>query len=170
MAYCLLGLSNINMPLLYGEGENKAFIRLQIEIINKEEDESILAWHMHSSRFPLGILAPHPRYFTNSGDIVPFFNRNEPRYWITNRGLALKIPAYVFSQLGRGIETSVSVPLYCKKSSQGCENPFRVNIVLIHPPHQIYQRARDDDHGIDCITTHNEVPYKTIYLALNEPF
>ena len=31
-AYCLLGLFNVNMPLLYGEGR-KAFIRLQHEII-----------------------------------------------------------------------------------------------------------------------------------------
>jgi hypothetical protein len=29
MAYCLLGLFSINMPLLYGEGEERAFLRLQ---------------------------------------------------------------------------------------------------------------------------------------------
>jgi hypothetical protein len=29
MAYCLLGLFGVNMPLLYGEG-NKAFLRLQV--------------------------------------------------------------------------------------------------------------------------------------------
>lgn len=28
MAYCLLGIFNVNMPLLYGEGR-RAFIRLQ---------------------------------------------------------------------------------------------------------------------------------------------
>ncbi|KAF2766352.1 HET-domain-containing protein, partial [Teratosphaeria nubilosa] len=43
MAYCLLGIFNVNMPLLYGEG-NKAFIRLQIEIINCLQDASIFAW------------------------------------------------------------------------------------------------------------------------------
>ena len=32
IAYCLIGLFDVNMPLLYGEGE-KAFIRLQEEII-----------------------------------------------------------------------------------------------------------------------------------------
>jgi hypothetical protein len=40
MAYCLLGLFEINMPLLYGEGPN-AFMRLQEEIIRKVTDESI---------------------------------------------------------------------------------------------------------------------------------
>ena len=42
-AYCLLGLFNINMPLLYGEG-GKAFRRLQLEILKSSDDESILAW------------------------------------------------------------------------------------------------------------------------------
>ena len=41
MAYCLLGIFDVNMPLLYGEG-HKAFIRLQEEIIRKSNDLSIL--------------------------------------------------------------------------------------------------------------------------------
>ncbi|KAI0447547.1 HET-domain-containing protein [Xylaria telfairii] len=43
VAYSLLGIFGINMPLLYGEGQN-AFIRLQEEIINKTQDPSILTW------------------------------------------------------------------------------------------------------------------------------
>lgn len=43
MAYCLLGLLGVNMPLLYGEGE-KAFIRLQEIVLSTTEDISILAW------------------------------------------------------------------------------------------------------------------------------
>ncbi|KAG7150445.1 Vegetative incompatibility protein HET-E-1 like [Verticillium longisporum] len=44
IAYCLLGLFDINMPLLYGERE-KAFARLQEEIVRRNpEDQSILAW------------------------------------------------------------------------------------------------------------------------------
>ncbi|KAJ0296607.1 hypothetical protein COL516b_011464 [Colletotrichum fioriniae] len=42
-AYCLLGVFDINMPLLYGEGE-KAFARLQSEILQETNDLSILAW------------------------------------------------------------------------------------------------------------------------------
>ncbi|OCT49981.1 HET-domain-containing protein [Cladophialophora carrionii] len=40
LAYCLLGIFDVNMPLLYGEGE-KAFIRLQEEIIKRSKDLSI---------------------------------------------------------------------------------------------------------------------------------
>ncbi|CCT65214.1 related to beta transducin-like protein [Fusarium fujikuroi IMI 58289] len=43
MAYCLLGICNIHMPLLYGEGKI-AFRRLQEEIIRSTYDLSLLAW------------------------------------------------------------------------------------------------------------------------------
>ncbi|KAK0733118.1 heterokaryon incompatibility protein-domain-containing protein [Lasiosphaeria miniovina] len=43
IAYCLLGLFDINMPLLYGEGR-KAFRRLQEEVMRKTNDLSLLAW------------------------------------------------------------------------------------------------------------------------------
>ena len=43
-AYCLLGIFNINMPLLYGEG-SKAFRRLQTEIMKSYPfDQSLFAW------------------------------------------------------------------------------------------------------------------------------
>lgn len=43
-AYSLLGLLGVHMPLIYGEGE-KAFVRLQQELLRKYNDESILIWH-----------------------------------------------------------------------------------------------------------------------------
>jgi hypothetical protein len=47
MAYSLLGIFNINMPLLYGE-EERAFTRLQEEIIRTSLDLSIFAWRLPS--------------------------------------------------------------------------------------------------------------------------
>jgi hypothetical protein len=46
--YCLLGLLDVNMPLLYGE-EEKAFRRLQEEIIRSTAVLSIFAWRMPSA-------------------------------------------------------------------------------------------------------------------------
>ncbi|KAK1832018.1 heterokaryon incompatibility protein-domain-containing protein [Podospora conica] len=43
MAYCLLGLFDVHMPLLYGEGR-KAFRRLQEAVLKKTDDLSLLAW------------------------------------------------------------------------------------------------------------------------------
>lgn len=49
MAYCLLGLFNINMPMLYGEGD-KAFSRLVEEVVRKTADQSLLAWTGSATR------------------------------------------------------------------------------------------------------------------------
>lgn len=43
IAYCLFGIFDLNLPLLYGEGK-KAFRRLQLEIIRTTLDMSIFAW------------------------------------------------------------------------------------------------------------------------------
>ncbi|KAH7347237.1 heterokaryon incompatibility protein-domain-containing protein [Plectosphaerella cucumerina] len=43
IAYCLLGIFEVNMPLIYGEGQ-RAFQRLQEEIVKRDNDLSILAW------------------------------------------------------------------------------------------------------------------------------
>ncbi|KAI4192463.1 MAG: hypothetical protein LQ350_008642 [Teloschistes chrysophthalmus] len=85
-AYCLMGLFNVNMPLLYGE-RHKAFKRLQYEIVTSTDDESIFAWHTVS--YQSGIFAPSPKAFAMSGDMIQVFNpkiEREP-YAITNRGL-----------------------------------------------------------------------------------
>lgn len=52
-AYCLMGLFNVNMPMLYGEGE-KAFIRLQEEIMKESDDRkpSPLFEKLHTIRSP----------------------------------------------------------------------------------------------------------------------
>ena len=43
LAYCLLGIFGINMPVLYGEG-TKTFVRLQEEIMKDSDDQSLFAW------------------------------------------------------------------------------------------------------------------------------
>ncbi|GKT43437.1 vegetative incompatibility protein HET-E-1 [Colletotrichum spaethianum] len=48
-AYSLLGLFDINMPMLYGEGQ-KAFQRLQEEIVKETDDLSLFAWLAASGR------------------------------------------------------------------------------------------------------------------------
>jgi hypothetical protein len=43
IAYCMLGIFDIHMPLLYGEGP-RAFLRLQEEIIKASTDQSPFCW------------------------------------------------------------------------------------------------------------------------------
>ncbi|KAK7952446.1 uncharacterized protein PG986_008174 [Apiospora aurea] len=54
-ASCLMGLFDVNMPLLYGEGI-KAFARLQEEIIKVSTDTSILAFTNPWLWDPTGVL------------------------------------------------------------------------------------------------------------------
>ena len=92
MAYCLLGLFGINMPLLYGEGEN-AFLRLQREILAQSDDESIFAWTQSSPySWSTQILAPSPVCFQNSGDVHPYtFVENRSSWTMTNQGLQMDL-------------------------------------------------------------------------------
>lgn len=98
IAYCMLGLCNVNMPLLYGEG-NKAFIRLQQEIIKDQDDESIFAWFCdyegEMRPFTSGLIAPSPRCFAKSGQVVHYTSsilKGKRPYSMTNKGLAYIIP------------------------------------------------------------------------------
>jgi hypothetical protein len=50
-AYCLLGLFDVNMPMMYGEGE-RAFLRLQEEIMKITEDYSLFCWSSVSDDAP----------------------------------------------------------------------------------------------------------------------
>jgi hypothetical protein len=74
IAYCLLGLFDIHMPLLYGERETGAFVRLQEEIIKKSNDQSIFAWSSDGvtagSSSASSLLAQSPAAFRNSGNII----------------------------------------------------------------------------------------------------
>ena len=68
-AYSLMGLLDVNMPMLYGEGK-KAFHRLQLEIIRLFNDQSIFAWGFRSSSVRIGsILADDPSFFKDCTDM-----------------------------------------------------------------------------------------------------
>jgi len=61
MAYCLMGLFGVHMPMLYGEGGKKAFSRLQEEIIKTSDDYTIFAWYSSASVPPIPTPAPTGR-------------------------------------------------------------------------------------------------------------
>jgi len=63
-AYSLMGLFDIHMPMLYGEGE-RAFIRLQEEILKTSGDDSIFVWRAPDAGHSTlrGLLARSPSEF-----------------------------------------------------------------------------------------------------------
>jgi hypothetical protein len=93
--YCLLGIFDVNMPLLYGEGL-KAFKRLQEEIIKSSCDLSIFAWTTEPSqngqhtRQYSGILAESAKAFSRSNRIIA--NKKfafHTDFSVTNRGIRI---------------------------------------------------------------------------------
>jgi hypothetical protein len=92
IAYCLLGIFNVNMPLIYGEG-SKAFGRLQDEIMSKSEDQSIFAWKNPNAGKTL--FASSPADFSGCGDIDGHVRVAEAptptSYSLTNRGLCIQL-------------------------------------------------------------------------------
>lgn len=67
IAYCLMGLFDVYIPVLYGEGK-RAFLRLQQEILVRTTDQSLLAWRpsiqdQSLQIYPSPIWAESPAYF-----------------------------------------------------------------------------------------------------------
>ena len=87
LAYCLMGIFGINMPLLYGEGK-RAFTRLQEEIMKVSDDHSLFAWE--SFWDSSGLLATSPAAFSKSGEIIPV-NPSSGAITVNNKGIHLKL-------------------------------------------------------------------------------
>ncbi|KAI2778632.1 HET-domain-containing protein [Daldinia loculata] len=99
MAYCLLGILDVNMPLLYGEG-NRAFIRLQEEYIKQHNDPSLLIWgfgipctdafQARMAEFPL---APSPSLFAGFNSLTRRFEKNKVPFAFTrtNNGIEVEL-------------------------------------------------------------------------------
>lgn len=88
-AYSLLGLFGVNMPMLYGEG-NKAFLRLQEQILRSTNDQTILAWTGSKGYEAGNLLAGSPADFIHARSVVQY--RRPESFEVTNRGLRIVLP------------------------------------------------------------------------------
>lgn len=151
-AYCLFGLFGVNMPMLYGEGE-RAFIRLQEEIMKHSADHSLFSW---SSNEPCarGLLARSPADFAECADIVVTRERwNRTPYAVTNLGLSIELP-----MLPWAMDTYL-VALDCKRAEVA---DSRVGIFL-RLLSQADQFARVAFEGKDICVFREELAEKLAY-------
>ncbi|KAE8313541.1 heterokaryon incompatibility protein-domain-containing protein [Aspergillus transmontanensis] len=175
MAYCLLGIFGINMPLIYGEGE-RAFTRLQEEIIKAFNDQSILAWgdlepwknceysvsrfftQMHRKEKRMGVLARSPAAFRACGSIIPSFVDNEASFHLSvpNKGLHISLPM------------SQNEPALALLQCRSRDNPTVVlAIALKQVQGNIYSRADNTIIRVDH-RTWSRWSRKEIYLSLED--
>ena len=101
IAYSLMGMFGIYMPMLYGEGE-RAFIRLQEEIMKVSNDHSLFAWR--STEDHGGILATSPSAFADSGNIIHKNTSNavSSPLTVSSRGIRLSL-SFKNGQQGLGL-------------------------------------------------------------------
>lgn len=138
LAYCLLGIFGINMPLLYGEGE-RAFLRLQEEIIRVSDDHSLFAWESSDDRG--GLLATSPAAFKSSGDIIQLDHVDDSHNTLTisSRGVHLN-----FQLIGMGPQKLGLAILHCKER-HGAHNQIAIYVKDLTGTTERFQRVRSTE-------------------------
>lgn len=165
-AYSLLGIFGINMPLLYGEGDN-AFVRLQEEILRLSDDLSLLAW---GYRLPLtsygsNLLAKSPDDFAKYGEIyidqpMPLVGHGLRHYTMTNKGLHIALPTTAIFQAGNSLLASL-----------GCVEGWRerraICLPLLSQPGQYHYRdeTRVPESGLIDYSKPHLWDYTDTYIA-----
>lgn len=131
IAYSLLGLFDVNMPLLYGEGR-KAFRRLQEEIIKQNNDQTIFLWAAKAEDVGK-LLAPSPDGFDPSRvfQFQPSRKGKRP-FAVTNLGLSISLPLIPWHS-----NTYLAL-LDCEVTSMGTRDGW-------HQPGLYLRRTRDSD-------------------------
>ncbi|KAL4063365.1 heterokaryon incompatibility protein-domain-containing protein [Scleroderma yunnanense] len=144
-AYSLMGLLDVNMPMLYGEGK-KAFHRLQLEIIRTSDDQSIFAWGSDGENWRTGsILADDPSFFQDCAqmelmephEFIQHVNEYIPEelrsmieadrfgsFPVSNRGIQI----WMLVRPLRGSDSVIEARLPCCASSSGA--PVSINLAL----------------------------------------
>jgi len=160
-AYSLMGLLDVNMPMLYGEGK-KAFHRLQLEIIRTSNDHSIFAW---GSERTGSILADDPSFFRDC-EKMELMNRDEfieslreripeeelpwieddrlGTFPITNRGIQI----WLFLRPSPGVYSdSVFQALLPCRSHPSHPLPVAINVALWESNYYRYTGSRRHEEG-----------------------
>ncbi|QRD82224.1 heterokaryon incompatibility protein-domain-containing protein [Aspergillus flavus] len=168
MAYCLFGLFDVNMPLIYGEGQ-KAFLRLQEEIIKRYNDHSIFAWIIQNklgsakkhddSVSRSGILALSPAAFSGCGSIISFpIGGHSSPFNVTNQGVQIRLPI------------SNGDKCYALLECQHRNNPTTILALPVRQSRKcFYERVEENPISVDH-RTWGRWPKKDIFLSLRPQF
>jgi hypothetical protein len=146
-AYSLMGLFGVNMPPLYGEGQRRAFRRLQVEIMQTSHDHTLFAWDRESATGDM--LAPSVKGFENGGSIrrmdhrefIETYQLKTPKldYTMTNLGLHIQLPMHAVpkfpdlyfaflackvTDVRFGIDTHTGIAICLRSRQQGSFQSF----------------------------------------------
>jgi len=169
-AYSLMGLLDVNMPMLYGEGKN-AFHRLQREIIGMSNDQSIFAWGCNIGSG--SILADDPSFFRDCAEMelmdhdefVRYFERDIPEdeqrsidedrfgvFPITNRGIQI----WMLLRPYRGSDSVFQAWLPCRFHPSGPS--VTINLALWNSNYYRYPSS------VSLLPTERTLRFRQLYL------
>jgi len=176
-AYSLMGLFNINMPVIYGEGLQKAFRRLQLEIMQTTHDHSLFAWS-RAKRSLSGLVASSPDDFKFSNcrhdssiqiTLSPFS--------MTNLGLSISLPLETLpdSESNRVYRAHLGC-IWAGRATNETSNVYiylyRHSTVITQRtgPVNVYQRLLDSDKTfeLDQIPAASDPPLTDIMVPDDE--
>jgi hypothetical protein len=174
------GIFDVNMPLLYGEGE-KAFARLQEAILNSSGDQSLFAWS--PSRRPdttrgTGTLffAQHPREFAGSRGILPTLPRGGEPIALTSKGLRISLPIQRIkyqpldpNDPSKATQLFLAV-LYCIYDERpGCLPAIVLGRHDIDVEMETYVRHESEAIRMACISDIRRSSIRQVYLRRHAP-
>ncbi|MCJ1438233.1 hypothetical protein MMC27_007620 [Xylographa pallens] len=151
-AYSLLGIFDVRMPMLYGEGK-KAFLRLQEEIIKQSDDQSLFAWQGTNIMRP-GMLALEPEAFETCHGISNKISMSDRRarkrrhpYSVNNRGLSITLYLKPWT-----IDTYIAV-IECSRTPASAEQTGHRGFMGIFLRRLVEddQYARVSVHGVEIV-------------------
>lgn len=158
IAYCLLGLVEVNMPMLYGEGD-RAFYRLQSELIRKDIDHTIFTWEpIEEDWESVAVLAPSPALFKGSANNSRIEAQGPSSYDITNNGLRITLPCITIGQ-----DRIIGI-LNC-----GSEDTARFGLWLENVDNNRYQRLPNSKLATLTLEDVEEAELRNLYLVASNP-
>jgi hypothetical protein len=123
ISYSLMGIFDVFLPMLYGEGD-RAFVRLQEEIMKRSEDYTIFAWKSSGSgSSQRGLFARSPSEFTER---LQAFSKTTPSLYaisqytrpshqtyspaaMTSRGLLITLPLLREDALSSSVVSNTAI-------------------------------------------------------------
>ena len=150
-----MGLFDVNMPLLYGEGGEHAFVRLQLEILTKSGDESIFAWQRNSQEPTLdSIFSNYDQILAYSLDCFMFATKIRPfqpalpraPYALTNKGLEIKTVLLEgnLPRSGKEYDRIYCLPLNCAREDEDLPLVIRLKRVGVGRYQRALYEGRED--------------------------
>ncbi|KAF5520902.1 Vegetative incompatibility protein HET-E-1 [Colletotrichum aenigma] len=148
LAYCVMGLFGVNIPVLYGEGLTHAFQRLQHEIIRTSPDETIFAWRVDPAQefmdshtgerrrraLNSGLLADSPADFARSRDVHQrALHRGSPfrLFSMTNMGISITAELITLAAPGSPRASPRTSPSPGRPSPSPSVQPPESNLVIL---------------------------------------